>query len=141
MQTFLPDADFAKCAKILDSKRGFKQCVEAKQIINTILNPAQKAWQNHPAVLMWRNNVDALRLYFNQFLDEYISRGYKIKKLTKEALPASIEMPWWFKDKQIFKKIINSHQSKLLAKKKEYYSKFNWNVPDNLDYFWAKEEK
>src|SRR3954467_10297198 len=52
MQTFLPVADFADSARLLDSPRLGKQRVEALQILRAIELP-DYGWVNHPAVLMW----------------------------------------------------------------------------------------
>jgi hypothetical protein len=37
VNTFLPFSNFQKCAEVLDDKRLYKQIVECKQILNTIL--------------------------------------------------------------------------------------------------------
>jgi hypothetical protein len=34
------------------------------------------------------------------------------------------------------KEFHDSHKSKLLFKKPEHYSQFNWNVPSDLEYVW-----
>ena len=73
MQTFLPYADFSKTAKCLDYKRLGKQRVEAKQILNILLDRTEtKGWRNHPAVLMWVGYENALKIYYNMILDEWI---------------------------------------------------------------------
>src|SRR3954468_19517979 len=53
MQTFLPVADFAGSARLLDTPRLGKQRVETLQILRAIELP-DYGWANHPAVLMWR---------------------------------------------------------------------------------------
>src|SRR3954466_3844611 len=56
MQTFLPVADFAESARLLDSPRLGKQRVETLQILRAIELP-DYGWANHPAVLMWRGRT------------------------------------------------------------------------------------
>jgi len=57
MQTFLPYTDFIQSAKCLDYRRLGKQRLEAKTILNILLNETTKAgWRNHPAVLMWSSH-------------------------------------------------------------------------------------
>src|SRR4051812_49794255 len=56
MQTFLPVADFADSARLLDSPRLGKQRVETLQILRAIELP-DYGWANHPAVLMWRGRA------------------------------------------------------------------------------------
>ena len=74
MQTFLPYSNFHKTAEVLDYKRLGKQRVEGMQIINTILNPQQKGWRNHPIVIMWTPYVTALMVYTNTIINEWIKR-------------------------------------------------------------------
>ncbi len=52
MQTFLPEADFAKTAKHLDRKRLIKQSVENLQVLKSLAGYYNEsgAWVNHPAV-------------------------------------------------------------------------------------------
>lgn len=54
MQTFLPYPDFERSAAALDYRRLGKQRIEAYQILQTLQNPEQRSWRNHPAVRMWR---------------------------------------------------------------------------------------
>ena len=75
MQTFLPYSDFVNISKVLDYKRLGKQRVEARQILNTILNGG--GWSNHPAIKMWRGYENALILYSNIMIKEWILRGYR----------------------------------------------------------------
>ena len=78
MQTFLPYPNFEKSIKTLDYRRLGKQRVEAFQILNILLNRTKSsAWRNHPAVLMWRGYENALKIYLNLCISEWISRGYK----------------------------------------------------------------
>ena len=61
VNTFLPFANFKKCAKVLDNKRLGKQRVEAKQIISILTDATKtKGWRSHPAVLMWKGHAKAL---------------------------------------------------------------------------------
>ena len=48
MQTFLPYKSFENSVKSLDYRRLGKQRVEAKQILNVLLNRTEtKGWRNH----------------------------------------------------------------------------------------------
>ena len=62
MQTFLPVADFAESARLLDSPRLGKQRVETLQILRALELP-DYGWANHPAVRMWRGRTPALVAY------------------------------------------------------------------------------
>lgn len=133
MQTFLPYRSFIESARCLDYSRLGKQRVEAYQIIKTI-EENRKAWANHPAVLMWRNHIRELKFYFDCMVTEWAKRGYKnnypLLFKTSDSLQV-IHTPYW-----ITEKLIISHRSNLLRKDPEYYSQFNWGVPNNLPYYW-----
>ncbi len=134
MQTFLPYPNIKKSLKVLDSQRLGKQRVESFQILNVILNRTnKKGWKNHPAVKMWKNHPNALKLYFNEAVKQWISRGY-VNNMKLEKIRGKIIMPKWFGSR----KFHSSHRSNLLRKNKKYYSKFNWKESPNLEDFWPK---
>ncbi len=152
MQTFLPYSDFKKSALVLDRQRLGKQRIETMQLLQTFSkNCNKKGWLNHPARLMWQNNLSALSYYGIIICQEWISRNYKdsclskilyiiseirsenltLEKLEKLSLEDNF-YPSWFGNFDFH----NSHKSNLLRKNSEHYSKFNWNVKDSLSYIW-----
>ena len=135
MQTFLPYPDFMKSAKCLDYKRLGKQRVEAKQILDILLGRTKtKGWRNHPAVLMWKDHVTALQIYYNTILNEWIERGYN-NNMEHEYLDvldlATTRNPSWLTEE-----FCASHRSNLLRKDPEWYGKYGWQEPDDLPYIW-----
>lgn len=130
MQTFLPYPDFKLTAKCLDWRRLGKQRVEAYQIL-LILKGQTTAWKNHPAVKMWQGYEQALTLYKNTCIIEWISRGYK-NNMTIENTSHNIIMPSWLGDNEFHK----AHRSNLLRKNYEFYSQYGWNEPNDLPYIW-----
>ena len=135
MQTFLPYSDFQQTAKCLDYKRLGKQRVEAKQILNILLDRTKtKGWRNHPAVLMWSGYDNALKKYYNIILDEWISRGYN-NSMTFECQHSDIIYPKFIGNYDFH----NSHRSNLLRKDPTYYGKYNWNVSSTLPYIWGNK--
>lgn len=134
MQTFLPYPNIKKSLKILDSRRLGKQRVEAFQILNVILRRTKTSgWKNHPAVRMWKNNPNALKLYFNEAVKQWILRGY-VNNMKLERITGKIIVPFWFGNPEFHA----SHRSNLLRKNKKYYSQFNWKEHPNLDYVWPE---
>ena len=131
MQTFLPVSDFKQSFTILDYRRLGKQRVEAKQIINSILYGT--GWKNHPITKMWTNHVDALKLYHNLCIDEWVSRGYK-NNMIKFDIASGVTYPSWVGREDLHA----SHRSNLLRKDQIYYSKFNWRETNDLPYVWVK---
>src|SRR5437763_7034868 len=75
MQTFLPVADFADSARLLDSPRLGKQRVETLQILRALELP-DYGWANHPAVLMWRGRTPALAAYGVAMVRVWRGRGF-----------------------------------------------------------------
>lgn len=131
MQTFLPYRSFERSLKVLDSKRLGKQRLEAMQLVRSIENPTGKGWMNHPARLQWIGYLDALKLYFNISVDEWVSRGYN-NTMSKYDIPVEIEYPWWLGKRRFH----SSHRSRLLAKDYEFYSKYGWKDDPTAGYWW-----
>lgn len=131
MQTFLPYPDAEKTAKVLDYRRLGKQRVEAMQLINAIENGG--GWSNHPAAKMWAGYIDALKVYHNTIIHEWVDRGYNNNMKFYPVSHAPISPPWW--GDEVFHR---SHQSNLVRKFPEHYRKYFPDIPDNLPYVWPK---
>lgn len=136
MQTFLPYPDFEKSVQCLDYRRLGKQRVEAMQLLNILTgNGGKVGWRNHPACKMWEGRHEALALYMNYCITEWMGRGYKNTMLLwTDWTEPTIVMPRWFGNADFHA----SHRSNLLRKNKEYYGQFGWTEPDNLEYVWPK---
>ena len=120
-------------------KRCGNQRKETLQIVNTLFFGSR--WRNHPAVLMWEDYPQELIRYGEAMCREWISRGYKDTCLPKfaalkELFSGEDEKPWWLGNERFHE----SHRSNLLRKKPDYYSQFNWMLPDDLPYFWPSKE-
>ena len=132
MQTFLPYPDFVKTFQCLDYKRLGKQRLEARQIFNIITGRAKSnAWTNHPAVLMWKGHADALALYHNLCIDEWVRRGYK-NSMEKINIKYELLYPFWFS----MEKFHSSHRQTLLFKNYDYYKQFGWKETPKYEYYW-----
>ena len=142
MQTFLPYESFKKSASILDWRRLGKQRVEGMQIINAIEGKKRKdgkpykGWLNHPATVMWRPYVNALKYYTDVIIEEWIRRGYNNNmelygayELVEDGV---LTYPHWLGNEQFH----SSHRANLLRKDYEYYSKFGWTEESNNPYVW-----
>ena len=130
MQTFLPYPDFKKSLQALDYRRLGKQRVEAYQIIRAIKYGG--GWQHHPAVKMWRGHINALKLYHNLCIDEWVRRGYK-NNMQKMAIRGRIVYPKWFGRNNFHA----AHRSNLLRKDPVYYGNFEWKESSDLPYLWG----
>ena len=137
MQTFLPYEDFTLSAQCLDYRRLGKQRVEALQIFNALEGIPTKSgrqytgWLNHPAVTMWRGYEEALLLYRNKMIEEWILRGYN-NTMEMVGVSDDVEMPHWLGNE----KLHSSHRSNLLRKDFEFYSQYGWRETPNLEYYW-----
>lgn len=132
MQTFLPYYDFQKSVEVLDYRRLGKQRVETFQVLNILLErTATKGWVNHPVTKMWRGFEEALKLYQNITIAEWVKRGYKNNLLFEEVIVDELEFPAWLGDEEFHR----SHRSNLLRKNFEYYSQY-FDEPTDLEYKW-----
>jgi hypothetical protein len=148
MQTFLPVADFAQSARLLDSPRLGKQRVETLQILRAIELP-DYGWANHPAVLMWRGRTPALVAYGLAMARIWRERGFAdtterqigefaphVVGLSQDELAGAGLLPSWLGDEALHR----SHRSNLIAKDPGFYrSRFAelfGPEPDDLPYVW-----
>lgn len=133
MQTFMPYSSFAKSILCLDYRRLGKQRVEAKQILDILLNRTnKKGWINHPAVKMWQGYEEALKIYYNFCVLRWKTLGYKNTMKYEKVYTDKLVWPKWLNNKDF----VDSHKSNLLRKDPEFYDKYKWNVPANLPYIW-----
>lgn len=133
MQTFLPFPDFKESIEVLDYRRLGKQRVETFQVLNILLGrTASKGWVNHPVTRMWRGFEEALKVYQNITIAEWIKRGYNNNMSFESIDEPNIIMPFWLGDERIHR----SHRSNLLRKDFNYYSQF-FSEPTDLEYYWA----
>lgn len=139
MQTFLPYSDFRKSLSVLDYRRLGKQRVEASQIISVLegrptkSGKSYKGWKNHPAVLMWKGYEDALKLYYNECVKEWVRRGYN-NTMRLEDVQGTPEMPHWLGREDFHA----SHRSNLLRKDKDFYSRVFKEEEDDKPYIWVR---
>jgi hypothetical protein len=134
MNTFLAYPEYRPSAKVLDMKRLGKQRVEVLQLVNAILDPKLKGWQNHPCTSMWRPWLPALVEYGIVICEEWCSRGYsdtvrfELLPLRKEAF----KLPPWLGSPGLH----SSHRANLLRKDPVHYGKFGWTEKPLDGYFW-----
>lgn len=132
MQTFLPYDNFIDSVKVLDYRRLGKQRVETFQVLNILLERTEsKGWRNHPVTRMWTGYEEALKLYQNYTILEWIDRGYNNTMKFEKIDHSSIVYPPWF-GQDLFHR---SHRSNLLRKDYEYYSQY-FDEPSDLEYHW-----
>ena len=147
MQTFLPYADFAACAAVLDRRRLGKQRVEVLQVLRALTVPGY-GWRHHPAATMWRGSEEALGAYGVAVCREWCRQGHAdtcdakirlelatmgITSVREQAeLAAAGALPTWLGDEAFHR----SHRSSLLHKDPEWYGRFFTDVPPDLPYVW-----
>jgi hypothetical protein len=144
MQTFLPVADFAETARLLDSPRLGKQRVETLQVLRALELP-DYGWANHPVVTMWRGHTAGLVVYGLTMVRAWRERGFadSTEALIAEFAPDAAAMtqpeataagllPSWVGDEELHL----SHRSNLLAKDPGFYRPRFPGDPDDLPYKW-----
>ena len=85
---------------------------------------------------MWVGYEEALKMYHNEAITEWVNRGYKnnMKLLTVDF--ENLIIPKWLGNE----KFHASHRSNLLRKNFEHYSQYNWTETNDLPYFWPTKE-
>ncbi|HEX2316611.1 MAG TPA: MSMEG_6728 family protein [Thermomonospora sp.] len=153
MQTFLPYADFAATARVLDARRLGKQRVETIQVLRGLTVPGY-GWRHHPAVRMWKGYEEALVRYGLEICLYWCSLGRAdtcaatlmsdladATDLTgvraQPELAEAGELPPWLGDPGFHR----SHQSSLLRKDPAHYGPFFPGVPDDLPYVWPVSDR
>ena len=139
MQTFMPSADYNEVAYQLDDKRLGKQRVEAYQILRALLGESN-GWIHHPATRMWRGYESQLAVYGLTMCTEWLRRGFQdslevIFDTYIDQLPICLQ-PWWVNNSELQ----ISHQSNLLRKDWDWYSKY-YKVPADLPYLWPLDDE
>jgi len=132
MQTFLNEATFEHCARHLDPIRLRKQFVEARQIMDVLLENPKARWRNHPAVLQWKGYEPALYNYAMEIGWEIKRRGWKYQKnmevldlhFAKHLSRRPFEYPDWWLDAELKAKIIKTHRARLHEKDPVFYEKY-----------------
>lgn len=132
MQTFMPLPDYLKSMQCLDRSR------LGNQVWREGLTLLRGKWKNHPASKMWRGHEYHLGLYLLEglkVLKERTGKDYiEIKEKIEYEMKKYINTgpPAWLGNNEFHA----SHRSKLLNKNPEWYSKFGWAEPNNLEYIW-----
>lgn len=146
MQTFLPYPNFKDSLMCLDVKRLTKQRLEALQILRLLTDDTfnSRLWINHPVVKMWKGYENYLSGYYNTSLEVFTERGYKnnlLKCTFDKDFQYNLNIKWFPDNKPWFignRSFHQSHQSNLLRKDYNYYSKFGWGVPTDIPYMWKQ---
>jgi len=132
MQTFMPLPDYLESMRCLDRSR------LGNQVWREGLTLLRGKWKNHPASKMWRGHEYHLGLYLLEglkVLKERTGKDYiEIKEKIEYEMKKYINTgpPAWLGNNEFHA----SHRSKLLNKNPEWYSKFGWAEPNNLEYIW-----
>jgi hypothetical protein len=152
MQTFLPYADFARSAEVLDTLRLGKQRVEALQVMRAITVPGY-GWRHHPAAKQWMGYEEALAAYGVAVCREWCRRGFAdtcdvkiraelatlgITAVREQAELAEVgDLPPWLGDENFHR----SHRSSLLRKDPQWYGDIFTDVPPDLPYVWPSRAR
>jgi hypothetical protein len=153
MQTFLPYAEFAATARVLDKRRLGKQRVEAIQVLRA-LTVAGYGWRHHPAAAMWAGYEEALVRYGLDVCEVWCELGNADTCATtlvtdlargtgfsaprgQSDLATAGELPPWLGNYAFHR----SHQSALLRKEPAHYRPVFPDVPDDLPYVWPASDR
>jgi hypothetical protein len=144
VNTFLPYADFERCATALDARRLGKQRVEALQICNA-LHRETGGWVNHPATRMWRGYEPALVAYGLAIVRAWTAEGradtvgekllahlHGEPERTQHELAELEMLPPWLGREDLHR----AYRSALVRKDPDFYRPLFPDVEENLEYVW-----
>ena len=152
MQTFLPYADFARTAEVLDRTRLGKQRVECIQIVRALTIPTY-GWRHHPAALMWRGHLEALGAYSFAIIEEWTGRGIRrhLRRDDRRRPRATPAWPAYAAGRAVVRRraavlarrpgLPLAHQSALVRKDPDHYGPLFPGVPDDLPYVWPSPDE
>lgn len=118
MITFLPYSDFAKSAKVLDSKRLGNQRAEAWWMVGNVIRG-----NRHPVVFLWHGWLRALCEYGMKMCEEWELRGNTDNmwhQFYNVCPDEPLVMPRWLRSH----KLHSSHRANLVRKDSRHYSMF-----------------
>jgi len=153
VQTFLPYADFAATARVLDKRRLGKQRVEAIQVLRGLVVPGY-GWRHHPAVKMWTGYEEALVRYGLEICAAWCAIGHADTCATtlrtglaevrgdtdvrgQAELAEAGDLPPWLGDEDLHL----SHRSALVRKDPAHYGPLFPGVPADLPYVWPTSDR
>jgi hypothetical protein len=152
MQTFLPYPNFDHSVRVLDYRRLGKQRLECNQILSALRAESSMpvGWTNHPATKMWKGYEEALHVYCQMCVNEWIARGYHntmsvwfdedwqgYKGSWCNGVDArKVQVPPWLGDARFHA----SHRAALLWKDPGHYGQFGWTEEPELNYVWPTKE-
>mmetsp|Transcript_116537 Transcript_116537/g.206065 ORF Transcript_116537/g.206065 Transcript_116537/m.206065 type:complete len:240 (-) Transcript_116537:190-909(-) len=143
MITFCPVTDVVAIAKLLDDKRLNASRTESGAILKWLRNPERYSrFQTAGFCVMWAYNLEALAVYYNAMLREWLDRGYNVieSRLDESVVgrESEINFPGWWGNPLLH----SNHRIALLTKFPEHYGKFGWSekpAPDGeYTYMWPE---
>lgn len=147
MQTFLPYADYAQSAAVIDDSRLGNQCYrECVTLFNIIVEERKGGWSTHPACRMWQEHPGGLAAYSRALAIEMGRRKKEdgspkwrpevVQRWStfwhKQAKRLNTQPPPWLGDESLHL----SHRSNLLRKMPEHYRQYWPDERDDLPYVW-----
>lgn len=115
--TFVPFPNLEKIASVLDKKRYNKQITECIELVNA-LEGTKQGYSKHPATLMWKGHIEALKFYYNFLLAKWYEFGGKGSRKPYEIAEEEVSWPWWWG----LESVHLSHKLSLRRKNPEHYT-------------------
>lgn len=130
MNTFLPYPSFYDSARALDRVRLRNQLNECKVIMAAL--GGAKAWNRHPAVLMWKGYEASLQGYMCAVADVMLADRIPVPRWAPHGGSGNAEPPPWL-GAEVFH---TSHRRNLVRKDPNHYGKLFPDVTPSDVYCW-----
>ena len=142
MQTFVPYNNFQNIVECLDYRRLGKMRVESRQLYNAItgvtINGRLSQWRHHSVALAWKGCEDALMMYSNYCILEWVRRGHNntmpIHPIGIDV--STVKLPFWWNGE-----VHSVHRAVLLGKNYDWYKQFEWLESPNPNDWWKQNRK
>lgn len=156
MQIFITSRDVDECAQNLDTKRLFKQIIEAHQVLAIIRKPKRldeekkNSWEKHPIVAQWKPFADFLEILINAYIKEMKTRktikgkpwnltNAKFQEMKTPDI-SCVDRPPFMDDEMV----LSNHRANLVRKSREnekyapwYLIKLGWKEKEANGYIWT----
>jgi len=123
MQTYLPYPSVQHSVQCLETS----DLLDQASVTFSILSGRGRTL---PAARMWKGYSQALNLYHNEVVREYVRRTGSSDYPTFQV--GEVTLPPWFGSPSIHA----SHRSNLLRKNPDWYGQFGWSESPNLEFVW-----
>eukprot|EP01080_Neovahlkampfia_damariscottae_P001350 gene1350-11432_t len=108
--------------------------IPREKVQKKIIKPS---WSNHPVTTLWKDHVEALKLYYNCIVEEWIERKYNNNLELEFIDETTLDIPPFLNNEEFM--IVQRRN--MIRKNQEFYSKIFGDLEEKDGYMWYKDGK